>query len=95
MTYRPRAYHGGYPGAKADPEGGEPKVVRRSITPHETFRRSAGYTVTGLARALGFSHAYVSRVEGGQLQPSARYREALARLLRVPEDLIFGEGGSR
>jgi hypothetical protein len=47
--------------------------------------------VTGLAVALEppFSHAYVSRVEGGTLKPSARYRAAVSALLGVPERLIF------
>jgi transcriptional regulator with XRE-family HTH domain len=66
-------------------------VVRREISAHEQFRRRRGYSVTGLGRALGYSHTYVSRVEGGQVKPSPRYRRAVARLLKVPEELIFGE----
>ena len=58
---------------------------------HEEIRRRRGYTVTGLARALGFSHAYVSRVEGGQVPPSPRYRRAVSKLLKVPEEFLFGE----
>ena len=63
--------------------------VRRSITAHEEIRRRTGLTVTGLARVVGFSHAYVSRVEGRDLRPSARYREAVAQALGVPEELLF------
>ena len=66
-------------------------AVRTKITRHEEIRRSAGYSVTGLARAVGFSHAYVSRVEAGDLHASERYRRALCRLLRVPEHLVFEE----
>lgn len=64
---------------------------RPVITRHEELRRRAGYSTTGLARALGFDHAYVSRVEGGQVRPSARYRRAYTDLLGVPEHLVFGE----
>lgn len=56
----------------------------------EEVRRRCGYSVTELARQIGFSHAYVSRVEGGDLRPSPRYRVAVAGVLRVPEDVIFG-----
>ena len=66
-------------------------AVRQEITRHEEFRRRRGYGVTALARAIGYSHTYVSRVEGGQVKPSPRYRRAVARLLKVPEELIFGE----
>jgi transcriptional regulator with XRE-family HTH domain len=59
------------------------------ISTHEEFRRRRGFTVTELARAIDFSHAYVSRVEGGDLRPSARYRAAVAKALRVPEDVVF------
>lgn len=51
--------------------------------------------MTGLARALGFSHAYVSYVEGGSRKPSARYRKAVSELLGVPESLIFAEGAEQ
>jgi transcriptional regulator with XRE-family HTH domain len=63
-------------------------AVRRKITKHEELRRSLGYTVTALARKLGYSHALVSQIEGGQ-QPSAEYRRKVARLFRVPEKLVF------
>jgi len=68
-----------------------PTASRSVITPHEQLRRQAGYTVTGLARAIGFDHAYVSRVEGQQVKPSARYRRAAANALGVSERILFGE----
>lgn len=63
-------------------------AVRHSITKHEEIRRQFGYTVTALAEAVGYSHAYVSQVEGGQT-PSPKYRAAVAGLLGVPEALLF------
>ena len=63
--------------------------VRRCITAHEEIRRRSGFTVTELARKIGFSHAYVSRVEGRGLHPSPRYRKAVAQALGVPEELLF------
>jgi transcriptional regulator with XRE-family HTH domain len=68
-------------------------AVRQTITKHEEIRRQFGYTVTELAEAVGYSHAYVSQVEGGQTAPSAKYRGAVAGLLEVPEALLFpGDG---
>jgi len=70
------------------------KSVRRTISRHEELRRRFGYSVGGLAAALGFSAAYVSMVEGGARKPSARYRAAVSRLLGVPGELIFDEEAS-
>jgi transcriptional regulator with XRE-family HTH domain len=61
----------------------------KPITAHEQMRRQLGYSVTSLARALGFSHPYVSRVEAGLQKPSARYCAAVSELLGVPVELIF------
>jgi transcriptional regulator with XRE-family HTH domain len=69
-------------------------AARQTITKHEEIRRQFGYTVTGLAEAVGYSHAYVSQVEGGQTAPSAKYRGAVTGLLGVPEALMF-PGGNR
>jgi transcriptional regulator with XRE-family HTH domain len=63
--------------------------MRRTISKHEEIRRLRGYTITALAAAVGVSHSYVSLVEGGLERPSPRYRKAAARVLGVPEDLIF------
>jgi transcriptional regulator with XRE-family HTH domain len=63
--------------------------MRRSISRHEQIRRARGYTVTRLAQAIGYSHSYVSLVEGGLEKPSPRYREAVSAVLAVPQDLIF------
>jgi transcriptional regulator with XRE-family HTH domain len=64
-------------------------AVRRVISRHEELRRSAGLGVTELARRIGVDHAVVSRVEGGQKLPSAKYRAAVAAILGVPEGFIF------
>jgi transcriptional regulator with XRE-family HTH domain len=64
-------------------------AVRQTITKHEETRRRCGYTVTGLAEAVGYSHAYVSQVEGGQTRPSAKYTEAVVRVLGVPKFFLF------
>jgi transcriptional regulator with XRE-family HTH domain len=59
------------------------------ITAHEEIRRRRRLTQAELARRAGYSRAYVSRVELGDAEPSARYRAAIARVLEVPEELIF------
>ncbi len=64
--------------------------VRQTISRHERFRRKAGYRVTEWARAVGFSHGYVSQVESGQVQPSRRYRKACADFLGVTEEELWG-----
>lgn len=61
------------------------------ITEHERIRRLRHLSVTEHARRSGFSHGYVSMVEGGQVRPSARYRAAAARVLSVPESALFPE----
>lgn len=66
------------------------RVVRKVITEHERIRRSCGFGVVALARATGYSHTYVSFVEGGQTKPSPKYKQAAAKVLGVPEELIFG-----
>lgn len=66
-------------------------AARRMITQHETIRRRLGYSVTSLAKAVGYSHSYVSQVEGCHRTPSARYREAVSQVLRVPEILVFSD----
>jgi DNA-binding XRE family transcriptional regulator len=63
--------------------------VRRRITSHEEIRRRCGYGVVQLAKAVGYSHTYVSLVEAERLSPSPRYRQAVAETLQVPEELIF------
>ncbi len=60
------------------------------ITPHEEIRRRCGFGVIELARAVGYSHTYVSQVEAGRLRPSAKYRAAVSDVLHVPEQVIFG-----
>jgi predicted transcriptional regulator len=65
-------------------------AVRKVITNHEAMRRRCGFSVTELARQTGYSHAYVSRVEGGHLRPSRRYKREVSRVLRLPEPIIFG-----
>lgn len=67
--------------------------ARTVITRHEQFRRQAGYTVTGLAKAIGVSHTYVSRIEGQEVPASARYRKAAARLFGVRQALVFDQDG--
>ena len=66
-------------------------AVRPTISRHERFRRKAGYRVTEWARKVGFSHGYVSQVESGRVQPSARYRRACADVLGVSEAELWGE----
>jgi transcriptional regulator with XRE-family HTH domain len=63
--------------------------MRRAISTHEEIRRRSGLTQAELASRAGYSRAYLSRVEIGDAKPSARYRAAIARVLRVPQELIF------
>ena len=67
--------------------------ARAVITKHEEVRRQTGYTVTGLARAFGMSHTYVSRIEGQEIPASDRYRRLVARLFGVRQALLFSEDG--
>lgn len=69
--------------------------VRTRISQHETVRRRLGWGVRELAKATGFSHSYVSQVEGGLIPPSERYRTAAANALEVPEEVLFEQIGAR
>lgn len=69
------------------------RTARPRISQHEILRRQRGYLLTQMAKALNVSHPYVSLIEGRQKQASARYRSAVATLLKVPEDVIFDEDG--
>jgi DNA-binding XRE family transcriptional regulator len=62
----------------------------RPVSEHERYRRLRGYSITGLAKAIGRSRLWVSRIENGHEQPSAGYRRDVAKVLDVPEELIFG-----
>ena len=62
----------------------------RPVGEHERYRRLRGYSITSLAAAIGRSRLWVSRIENGHETPSAGYRRDVARVLRVPEELIFG-----
>lgn len=66
-------------------------AVRTRITRHEELRRRLGLGVTELARRVGYSHAYVSQVEGCTITPSARYRAAVATEFDVPAAIIFDD----
>lgn len=70
-------------------------AVRTEISEHERFRRQLGLSVTGVAERVPCSHAYVSRIEGGLIPASARYRKAVAKLFGVSEALLFDEDGWR
>ena len=67
--------------------------MRRTISRHEELRRAGGLTLTALAAQIGVSRAYASRVEGGLIPASRRYRRAFGRLLGVSERLIFDRAG--
>jgi transcriptional regulator with XRE-family HTH domain len=64
-------------------------AVRPVITRHERARRRAGYSVSAVARTLGVSHTYVSRVESGEIDPSSRYRTVISELFGVAEETLF------
>lgn len=69
------------------------RTARPRISQHEILRRQRGFLLTQLATELQVSHPYVSLIEGRQKQASERYRQAVASLLKVPEDVIFDEDG--
>lgn len=60
-----------------------------AITELERWRRIKGKSVTGMAQEMAVSHTYVSLVEGNKMKPSARFRSAAARVLGVPEEVVF------
>lgn len=64
---------------------------RGPVSRAEILRREKHLSVTELAAHAGFSHTYVSLVEGRRLAPSTRYMKAVARVLGVPIDTAFPE----
>lgn len=68
-------------------------AVRTHISRHEQARRGKGLSIVALARAAGFSHAYVSRIEGGLIPASARYQTKVEALLEVPKSWLFDSTG--
>lgn len=68
-------------------------TARSRISQHEVLRRQRALMNKDVAEAVPCSPAYVSLIEGGLKAASPRYRKAISRLLRVPEDVIFDEDG--
>lgn len=57
------------------------------------IRKEAGYTQERLGEALGYGHAYISRIESGRLRPSWWFLTKFADLLHVPiADLLKAAG---
>ncbi len=48
-----------------------------------------GWTWRWLARQAGYSEAYVYMVRTGRRSASAAFRAAVARVLGLPEDVLF------
>lgn len=69
--------------------------VSVKVSQHEAIRRRLGRTQGDLARIpeVGVTRSYISQVEAGKLPASKRYRKAVARVLGVPETLLFDESG--
>lgn len=67
----------------------------RPVSEHERYRRLRGHTITSLADAIGRSRFWVSRIENGHERPSLTYQQDVARVLKVPEELIFGTEGEQ
>jgi len=55
--------------------------LARPVTELERARRSAGFSLTAFATAIGFDKGYCSRIEGGTEQPSARFRASALAVL--------------
>jgi hypothetical protein len=59
---------------------------------HPIFRivmHEQGRSLVWLARETGFSHPYVKAVSAGQEKGSPRFRDACARVLGLPEAVLF------
>lgn len=50
-----------------------------------------GLKAIEVARRAGVSPTLLSRIERGQVRPSLRVRRRLSRVLRVPEQTLFGD----
>ena len=68
-------------------------ATRTRITEHERTRRARGLGVGALGADVKVSHAYVSRIEGGQIPASDGYRRRVSARLDVPETVLFDERG--
>ncbi len=67
--------------------------TRTRVTEHERARRTRGLGVVSLGTKVDVSHAYVSRIEGGRVPASAAYRRKVAKILGLPEDILFDDKG--
>ena len=67
--------------------------TRTRISEHERARRARGLGVGALGAGIDVSHAYVSRIEGGQIPASPAYRRRVSKLLGVPEKVLFDDQG--
>lgn len=59
------------------------------MTPMKKARKAAGLTQEQLARQLGCTQAHVSDVERGTTAASPRLAEAIAKVLKIPEEQIL------
>jgi len=61
------------------------------VTQLRLHRLFSGLKAIEVARRAGISPTLLSRVERGQVRPSLRVRRRLSRVLRVPEQTLFGD----
>lgn len=55
------------------------------------FRREAGLTQRALARMVGVTPTYISRLENEQAEPSIALVRKIARAMGIPSEVIFWE----
>lgn len=63
----------------------------RPTTRLRATRQATGLSLTAFARQIGYDRPHLTRVETGQLAPSAPLRKALAAALGVEEAWLFGD----
>jgi transcriptional regulator with XRE-family HTH domain len=80
-----------------DANQGGPETAKHSDHFLAEWRAYRGYTVRGLATAIGVSHSKVSRVETGESELRPGFAKKLARFFNIPLPALFtvnpmGEG---
>jgi len=75
-------------------KGGSFMAKKQKLTSLRLWRQYRGYSVSGIASALGITQPAYSQVELGHRQAWPRLKREVSRLLAVPENVLFDEGGA-
>lgn len=57
------------------------------------YRKRRGLTQKELAREINLSRSYLGDIEGDRYNPSVKTLRAIADVLQIPANKMFGEGG--